>query len=69
MQNTAGYPCGFRVGGSPDEPLDYAFLVHDQGIVDVLDEVGRRFAGLHGGRATTKETVECDRRKATWYVD
>lgn len=68
-QNMVGYPCGFSIGRAPGQPNDYNFYMHNQDIVDILDEVSKRFAPLHGGRVAAEGTVRCDGFVATWYVD
>ncbi|KAH7070400.1 hypothetical protein BKA63DRAFT_75955 [Paraphoma chrysanthemicola] len=67
-QNMVGYPCGFSIGRAPGQPKDYYFSMDNQDIVDILDEVNRRFAPLHGGRAAAEGIVECEGFNATWYV-
>ncbi|KAH7382305.1 hypothetical protein BKA66DRAFT_464208 [Pyrenochaeta sp. MPI-SDFR-AT-0127] len=68
-QNMLLYPCGFSMGRAPGQPLDYDFLVDNQDIVDILDEVSKRFAPLHGGRVAAEGLIRCDGWEATWYVD
>ncbi|OAL53067.1 hypothetical protein IQ07DRAFT_641480 [Pyrenochaeta sp. DS3sAY3a] len=68
-QNMVGYPCGFSMGRAPGQPKDYNFDMHNQDIVDILDEVSKRFAPLHGGRVAAEGTVRCDGFVGTWYVE
>lgn len=67
-QNLLLYPCGFSMGRAPGQPLDYEFLMHNQDIVDILDEVSKRFAPLHSGRVAAEGLIRCDGWEATWYV-
>ena len=63
------YPCSFSVGRGAGEPLNYSFFMHNQDIVDVLDEVNLRFGPLHNGRVAAKGTMVCEGKQATWYVE
>ncbi|KAH7116223.1 hypothetical protein B0J11DRAFT_539472 [Dendryphion nanum] len=63
------YPCSFGVGRGAGEPRNYFFYMHNQDIVDVLDEVNQRFGPLHGGRVAAQGTMVCDGRQATWYIN
>ncbi|KAI0599491.1 hypothetical protein F4775DRAFT_591281 [Biscogniauxia sp. FL1348] len=65
-----GYACGFSVGRGDGEPADLSFSMANQDILDILDEVTRRFGGAHGGGAVAAEgTMECQGHVAKWYVD
>ncbi|KAF1842870.1 uncharacterized protein K460DRAFT_387129 [Cucurbitaria berberidis CBS 394.84] len=68
-QNMLIYPCGFSIGRAPGQPLNYEFSMDNQDIADILDEVTKRFAPLHGGRVAAEGRVKCDGKEATWYVD
>ncbi|CAO2653101.1 Nn.00g025120.m01.CDS01 [Neocucurbitaria sp. VM-36] len=68
-QNMLLYPCGFSMGRAPGQPTDYQFSMDNQDIADILDEVSKRFAPLHGGRVAAEGLVRCDGFEATWYVD
>jgi hypothetical protein len=57
------------MGRAPGEPLDYEFSMDNQDIGDILDEVTKRFAPLHGGRVAAEGLVTCDGFNATFYVD
>lgn len=57
------------MGRAPSEPADYEFSMANQDIVDILDEVTKRFAPLHGGRVSAEGLVRCDGFEAMWYVD
>jgi hypothetical protein len=57
------------MGRAPGQPQDYQFLMDNQDIVDILDEVSNRFAPLHSGRVAAEGIVRCDGFEATWYVD
>jgi hypothetical protein len=67
-QNMVGYPCGFSIGPAPGQPKDYSFSMHNQDIVDVLDEVTRRFAPLHAGKVAAEGRIKCEGFEAVWYV-
>ncbi|KAF2030664.1 hypothetical protein EK21DRAFT_111755 [Setomelanomma holmii] len=67
-QNMVGYPCGFSIGPAPGQPKDYYFSMHNQDIVDILDEVNKRFAPLHGGRVAAEGIVRCEGYNTTWWV-
>lgn len=64
-----GYPCGFSMGRAPGQPLDYEFSMDNQDIVDIFDEVTKRFAPLHGGKVAAEGLVKCQGFEATWYVN
>jgi hypothetical protein len=40
----------------------------NQDIVDILDEVSKRFAPLHGGRVAAEGGIRCQGFEAVWYV-
>ncbi|KAF2116855.1 hypothetical protein BDV96DRAFT_572981 [Lophiotrema nucula] len=61
-------PCGFAVGRGAGEPNDYRFLMANQDIANILNDVTTRFAGLHGGRVSANGTMVCDGKMATWFV-
>jgi hypothetical protein len=61
--------CGFSMGRAPGQPQDYEFSMNNQDIVDIYDEVIKRFAPLHGGRVAAEGIVRCGGFEATWYVD
>jgi hypothetical protein len=63
-----GYPCGFSIGRAPGQPTNYEFSMDNQDIVDILDEVSKRFAPLHGGKVAAEGIVRCQGYEATWYV-
>ncbi|KAF2824911.1 hypothetical protein CC86DRAFT_395301 [Ophiobolus disseminans] len=67
-QNMVGSACAFSIGRAPGQPRDYGFSMHNQDIVDIIDEVNKRFAPLHGGRAAAEGIVRCEGFEATWYV-
>lgn len=64
-----GYPCAFSVGRGDGEPLNYKFFMHNQDIVDVIDEVNKRYGGLHGGKVAAQGTMVCEGHQAVWYVN
>jgi hypothetical protein len=41
----------------------------NQDIVDILDEVNRRFGSAHSGKVSAQGTMKCQGQLATWYVD
>lgn len=51
------------------EPNDYQFYMDNQDIIDIIDEVNRRFGGAHSGRVSARGTMKCQGHLATWYVD
>ncbi|KAF1918947.1 hypothetical protein BDU57DRAFT_442581 [Ampelomyces quisqualis] len=61
--------CGFSMGRAPGEPKDYQFNMDNQDIVDILDEVSKRFAPLYSGRVAAEGIITCQGRNATWAVD
>lgn len=50
------------------DPGNYAFAMDNQDIVDILNEVGKRFGGAHGGRVAARGTMKCEGHVAKWYV-
>ncbi|KAH7392000.1 hypothetical protein DE146DRAFT_634189 [Phaeosphaeria sp. MPI-PUGE-AT-0046c] len=61
--------CGFSMGRAPGQPKDYRFDMDNQDIVDIVDEVSKRFAPLHGGRVAAEGTIRCQGFEATWAVE
>ncbi|CAI6297407.1 unnamed protein product [Periconia digitata] len=61
--------CSFSIGRGAGEGLDYRFHMHNQDIVDIIDDVNRRFGGLHGGNVAAEGTMECEGHQATWFVN
>jgi hypothetical protein len=61
--------CGFGIGVAPGQPKAYQFSMSNQDIVNIYDEVVKRFAPLHGGRVAAEGIVKCEGFEATWYVD
>lgn len=41
----------------------------NQDIVDILDEVNKRFGSKHAGRVSARGTVKCQGHVAKWYID
>jgi hypothetical protein len=64
-----GFACAFSVGPAAGEPAVYRFDMHNQDIVDIMDEVNRRFGPLHSGRVAARGTMVCQGHTAQWYVD
>ncbi|XXH02834.1 hypothetical protein Hte_009221 [Hypoxylon texense] len=61
--------CGFGVSRQSDaDTSQFSFYVHNQDILDVIDESVRRFAGEHGGRVKAEGTMECSGYVVKWYV-
>jgi hypothetical protein len=64
-----GFPgCGFSMGAIPHTPHEFSFLVDNQDIADIIDEVVGRFSGLHGGKVAVEGKVRCDGYGAMWYM-
>jgi hypothetical protein len=63
-----GFPCGFSMGAIPNTAHEFSFLVDNQDIADIIDEVVSKFAGLHEGRVAAQGRVNCDGFEAMWYV-
>lgn len=63
-----GHECGFSIGRAPGQPKDYGFAMNNQDIADIVDEVVKRFAPLHGGKVSAEGTVRCQGFVATWYI-
>ncbi|PVI00446.1 hypothetical protein DM02DRAFT_592743 [Periconia macrospinosa] len=61
--------CSFSVGRGEGEPLDYKFHMHNQDIVDIIDDVNQKYGGLHGGKVAAEGTMNCEGHLATWYVN
>lgn len=57
------------MGRAPGQPMDYDFLMDNQDIVDILDEVSKRFAPLHGGKVAAEGVVRCQGYEGRWYVN
>lgn len=57
------------MGRASGQPQDYRFDMHNQDIVDILDEVSQRFGPLHGGRVAAEGTIRCQGFEATWAVE
>jgi hypothetical protein len=64
-----GSPCGFSMGRAPGQSMDYQFSMNNQDIVDILDEVVKRFAPLHGDRVAAEGRVRCEGFEGMWYVN
>ncbi|KAF2448407.1 hypothetical protein P171DRAFT_428490 [Karstenula rhodostoma CBS 690.94] len=69
VQRMVNSVCSFSVGRGKGEPSDYQFYMDNQDIVDIVDEVNRRFGSKHSGRVSAQGTMKCQGRLATWYVD
>lgn len=67
-QHMVGSPCGFSMGAIPNTTHEFSFFVDNQDIADIVDEVVKRFAPLHGGRVAAEGTVRCDGHEAKWWV-
>ncbi|KAI0101164.1 putative necrosis-inducing factor-domain-containing protein [Daldinia grandis] len=62
-------PCEFGISRETDgDNTEFEFSVHNQDIVDVIDEVIKRFAGQHGGKVQAEGTMECSGHVVRWYV-
>jgi hypothetical protein len=57
------------MGRAPGQPLNYTFDMHNQDLVDILDEVSKRFAPLHGGRVAAEGLVRCDGFEGAWRIE
>ncbi|KAF2465092.1 uncharacterized protein BDR25DRAFT_306918 [Lindgomyces ingoldianus] len=68
VQVMMGYPCEFAVSRPASEP-QYVTAVHNQDIIDIIDEVNKRFGGLHAGKVAATGTMNCGGHIANWYVD
>lgn len=62
-------PCSFSIGRGNGEPLDYSFFMDNQDIVDIHDEVIKKFGGLHSGRVAAEGTMVCQGHQATWTIN
>ncbi|KAJ4346706.1 uncharacterized protein N0V89_010638 [Didymosphaeria variabile] len=69
VQRMVNSACSFSVGRGNGEPSAYQFFMDNQDIVDILDEVNRRFGGAHTGKVSAQGTMRCQGHPATWYVD
>ena len=69
INGMVGYPCGFSVGRGAGEPLNLSFSMHNQDIIDVFDEVNKRFGNLHGGKVAAEGTMVCEGHQVIWYVN
>ncbi|EDU39641.1 Hce2 domain containing protein [Pyrenophora tritici-repentis] len=67
-QRMVGSPCGFSIAAIPNTTHDFSFAMDNQDIADIIDEVVKRFAPLHGGRVAAEGTVRCDGHEAKWWV-
>lgn len=61
--------CDFSMGRAPGQPTDYQFPMHNEDIVDIIDEAIRRFAPLHGGRVAAEGIVRCNGFEGTYYIN
>lgn len=68
-QNMLGGPCGLSMGRAPGQPLNYTFDMHNQDLVDILYEVSKRFAPLHGGKVAAEGLIKCDGFEGAWRID
>jgi hypothetical protein len=64
-----GYPCTFSVSRGAGEPKDYSFFMTNQDIIDIIDEVSKRYGSLHGGKVAAQGTMVCQGHQAVWYVN
>ena len=69
VQTMVGYPCAFSVSRGAGEPLNYSFFMTNQDIIDILDDVSNMYGPLHAGKVAAQGTMECQGRKAVWYVN
>ncbi|KAI1137508.1 putative necrosis-inducing factor-domain-containing protein [Hypoxylon sp. FL0543] len=61
--------CGFGIGrATDDDTSEFSFDVHNQDILDVIDESVKRFAGQHGGKVKAEGTMNCEGHVVRWYV-
>jgi hypothetical protein len=61
--------CGFALGRGQGEPMDYKFYMDNQDMVDIIDEIIKRFSNFHHGRVAAEGAIECGGHKATWFVN
>ncbi|KAI1472602.1 putative necrosis-inducing factor-domain-containing protein [Daldinia caldariorum] len=62
-------PCKFGVSRETDEDTSqFSFSMHNQDIVDVIDEVIKRYAGKHNGKVRADGKMECSGHVVRWYV-
>ncbi|KAI8962594.1 putative necrosis-inducing factor-domain-containing protein [Daldinia sp. FL1419] len=62
-------PCEFGVSRETDgDSSQFSFPMHNQDIVDVIDEVIRRYAGNHNGKVQAEGTMKCSGHVVRWYV-
>lgn len=62
-------PCEFGISRETDgDNAEFEFSMHNQDIVDVIDEVIKRYAGQHDGRVQAEGTMECSDHVVRWYV-
>jgi hypothetical protein len=56
------------MGRAPGQPLDYSFSMDNQDIVDIFDEVTKRFAPLHRGKVAAEGLIRCQGFEGMWYI-
>jgi len=56
------------LGPAPGYPKGN-FLLDNQDIGDIISEVSKRFAPLHGGKVAAEGIVKCQGFYAKWYVN
>ncbi|KAK6956143.1 hypothetical protein Daesc_001415 [Daldinia eschscholtzii] len=62
-------PCEFGVSRETDgDSSQFSFSMHNQDIVDVIDEVIKRYAGQHDGKVRAEGTMDCSGHVVRWYV-
>ncbi|KAI0010915.1 putative necrosis-inducing factor-domain-containing protein [Xylariaceae sp. FL0662B] len=64
------YDCGFAVSRESDtDTSGFEFSMHNQDILDLIDEAVNRFADKHGGKVAAEGTMTCGDHTARWYVE
>lgn len=63
------HDCGFSVTRLQGDTSDSSFLMHNQDILDLIDESINKFGGTHGGNVGAEGTMMCDGRKYKWIID
>ncbi|KAI1080128.1 hypothetical protein F5B20DRAFT_540881 [Whalleya microplaca] len=64
------YDCAFSVSrDSATDTSSFQFSMHNQDILDVMDEAIKRFADQHGGKVAAEGTMVCSGHNVRWYMD
>jgi len=63
-----GSDCSFWVSRADNSTDPLSILMHNQDIVDIVDEVNLRFGELHKGKVAAEGTMVCGDQPVKWFV-